>query len=60
MLTLNIAYSVKARNFTPSSGTNDPAKLPDMMSLAASGRLQNAIKYCTKVHKMRVVGQRVE
>ena len=26
--------------------------LPEMTALAASSRLQNAIKYCTKVHKM--------
>ena len=27
---------------------------------AASGRLQNVIKYCTKVHKTGSAGQRVE
>ena len=28
-----------------------PQSAPDMTSLGASGRLQNAIKYCTKVRK---------
>ena len=32
-------------------GQSAPQSLPDMTSLAASGRLQNAIKYCTKVRK---------
>ena len=31
------------------SATVNLTNLPDMTSLAASGRLQNAIKYCTKV-----------
>ena len=37
-----------------------PANLPDMTSLAASNRLQNAIKYCTKVHRTGLTGQRVK
>ena len=28
-----------------------------MVSLAASGRLQNATKYCTKVHKTTAAGK---
>ena len=35
--------------FTWLSGTTDPTNLLDMTSLIAYGRLQNAIKYCTKV-----------
>ena len=34
--------------------------LPDMTSPAISGRLQDAIKYCTKVHRTGPAGQRVE
>ena len=42
-------------NFTRLSGTTCPRNLQDIMtSLIASGRLQNAIKYCTKV--MRKTG----
>ena len=41
-------------------GTIGLANLWDMTSLAAFGRLQNAIKYCTKVHKTGPAGQRVE
>ena len=33
-------------------GHNSPTNLPDLTSLAASGWLQNAIKYCIKVRKM--------
>ena len=36
-------------NLTDLLGTIGLANLPDMASLFASGRLQNAIKYCTKV-----------
>ena len=39
------------------SGTVGLTNLLDMTSLAASGRLQNAIKYCPKVHKTRAVGK---
>ena len=48
-----------SRNFTDLSGTIGPTNLPDMASLAVSGR-QNLIKYCTKVRKTGLVGQRVE
>ena len=34
--------------------------LPDMTSLAVSSRLQNVIKYCTKVRKTGPASQRVE
>ena len=37
-------------------GTASLANLPHMTSYAASGRLQNAIKYCTKVHKTGAAG----
>ena len=48
-------------NFTRFSGTTGPTNLPDMTSLVASGRLQNAINYCTKVmRKTAPVGQRVK
>ena len=48
-------------NFTRLSLTTSPTKLPDMASLVASGLLQNAIKYCTKVvHKTGPAGQRVK
>ena len=46
-------------NFTRLLGTTGSINLPDMTSLVASGRLQNAIKYCTKVVE-RPVGQRVQ
>ena len=36
-------------NSTRLSGTIGLINLPDMISLAASGRMQNATKYCTKV-----------
>ena len=39
------------RTFTHLSRTVRLTNLSDMTSLAASGRLQNAIKYCTKAHK---------
>ena len=38
--------------FSPLIGTVSTTNLPDMTSLAASGRQQNAIKYCRKVRKM--------
>ena len=37
-----------SRNFTAFSGTIGPTSIPDMTSLALSGRLQNVFKYCTK------------
>ena len=40
-----------SRNFTGLSGTIGLTNLPDMTSLAISGWLQNAIKYCTKYVK---------
>ena len=48
-------------NFTHLSGITGPTNLPDMTSLVASGRLQNAIKYWTKVmRKVGPVDQRVK
>ena len=46
--------------FTRLSGKICPTNLPDMTSLAASGRLQNAIKYCAKVRKTGPGGLRVD
>ena len=40
-----------SQNFTYLLGTNSFANLLDMTSIAASGRLQNAIKYSTKMRK---------
>ena len=48
------------RNFTHSSQTIGLTNLLDMASLAASSRLQNAIKYCAKVPKANSAGQRVK
>ena len=49
------------RNCTHLSGTIGLTNLPDMTSLAASGRLQNAtIKYCANVRKPGPAGQRVD
>ena len=53
----NFSRKVKAmidRHFTRLSMTSGPTNLPDTTSLVASGRLQNPIKYCTKV--MRKTG----
>ena len=41
-------------NFKQLSGITGPTNVPDMTSLITSGRLQNAIKYCTK--EMRKTG----
>ena len=41
-------------------GVSRPHTVPEMTSLAAASRLQNAIKYCTKVRNMGPAGQRVE
>ena len=51
-----------AGNFMGLLMTIAPTNLPDMTSLAVSGRLQNVIKYGTKVRKTGPVqaGQRVE
>ena len=38
-----------SRYFTRLSGTVSNTSLPDMTLQSASGQLQNAIKYCTKV-----------
>ena len=38
-------------------GTVSPTNLPDMTSLNTSGRLQYAIKYCTKVCKAGAAGR---
>ena len=50
---LNFSLTVKARitQFYTLIGDNQPQNLPDMTSLAASGRVVNAIKYCAKVCK---------
>ena len=40
-----------SHNFTCLSWTTGLPNVPDMTSLAISGRLQNAIKYCRKMHK---------
>ena len=48
-----------SRNLTRVSRTIGPTKLPDMTSLAVSGRLQNVIKYGTVVRKTGLVGQRI-
>ena len=41
--------------------TTGHINLPDMTSLVASSRLQNAVKYCTKVvRKTGPAGQRVK
>ena len=44
-------FERRARKFTHLSGTVSSTKLPGMGSLAVSSRLQNLIKYCTKVRK---------
>ena len=49
-----------SRTFAGLSGTIGSQNLPNMTSLAASGRLQNAVKYCTKVRKTGPADQRVE
>ena len=41
------------------AGTIGLKNIPDMTSLAASGRLQNAIKYCTKVLKTGSAGKQL-
>ena len=41
-------------------GTISLTNMPDMTSLVASGRLQNAITYCAKVCKSGPDGQRVQ
>ena len=40
-------------NFTLLSGTTGPRHRPDLTSPLTSGRLQNSIKYCTKVMRQR-------
>ena len=47
-------------NFTHLSRTVCLTYMPDITSLTASGRLQNAIKYCLKVRKTGPGGQSVE
>ena len=44
-------FEPASRNFTAVSGTIRPTNKPDMRSLAASSRLQNAVEYCIKVRK---------
>ena len=48
-----------SRHFAGLSWTIGPTNLPDMTLPAVSNRLQNAIKYCTKVHKTDPAAQRV-
>ena len=48
-----------SRNFTHLSGAIGHTEVPDITSLVASGRLQNAIKYCTQVRKTGPAGERV-
>ena len=45
------------RNFKDSSETISLTNAPDTTSPAASIRLQNALKYCTKVRKTGPVGR---
>ena len=49
-----------SQNFAYLSGTIDLTNLPDMTSLATSGRLHKATKYCAKVRKTGPAGQTVE
>ena len=49
-------YKRGSGNFIRLSEIASLINLSDTMSLAASGRLQNAIKYCTKVRKMGAAG----
>ena len=58
---------ISREQFTPGSqkfyqliGAIGLTNLPDTTSLDASGRLQNAIDYCTKVRETGPAGQRVE
>ena len=44
-------------NFTVLSGTIGPINMPDKTSRAAARRLQNAIKYYTKVRTTDAVGK---
>ena len=53
-------FKLRSWNLTCLSKTNGPINLPDRTSLAASGRLQNVIIYCTKVRKTGPGEQRVE
>ena len=44
-------------NFTRTSAPNHPTAVPNITSLAPYGRLQSAIKYCTKVRKIGPAGE---
>ena len=44
------------RNLISLSSAIGPTNLPDMTSLTDSGRLQKAIKYCTKVRQTGAAG----
>ena len=46
-----------SQNFARLSGTTSLRNLPDMISQVASGRLQNAIEYCAKVHITGAAGK---
>ena len=50
-------FAPRPPKFTCLSGTVDLTDLPDMTSLAVSGRLQNATKYCTKLLKTGAAGR---
>ena len=45
-----------SRNLSNLSGSTGCANVLDMTSVAVSGRLRNAVKYCTKVRKKSVAG----
>ena len=47
-----------SQNFMHLSWTISPTNLLDMTSLTVSSQLKNAIKYCTKVRKMGLTGQK--
>ena len=54
-------FKRESPTFTRLAGTIGPTNLPDMTSLVAPGRLQKAIKYCTKVmRKTGLAGQGVK
>ena len=52
-------FKPSSLNFTGIVRTTGPTNMPDMTSLAVSSRLQNAIKYGTKVRETGPAGQRV-
>ena len=50
-------FKRRQQNYKHLLGTIGITNLPNMMSLAASSRLQNAIKDCTQVRKMDPAGK---